>query len=221
MGVTKIRQSLATLYRLLIVSAVRKARERDHDVHTGSHDNPHSHSSKNSEKSVDNGNQLCSEVAVSNPLLQHRPHPAYPVQMNAKRKLSASTIISTVLGDHSAINVSNTLVIQSDISTPLKRTEIHLDRAEQVRAMLEPLVSALKNTGFDLHVMSSARVPATDIWLIQPLDDEKQLLLSCGELLAEQMEASVALQIDPYGQRQNDWTRQSWLSNAIRTHGCR
>jgi hypothetical protein len=97
-----------------------------------------------------------------------------------KTQVCAGDIVRGILGPDSGATISNVLVVGTDALMPLKRTEIHLEAPEQVPAVFNLLSTALQNSGFDFHSTRSFGIPATEIWLTSPLDNQKKTWLSCG-----------------------------------------
>lgn len=98
----------------------------------------------------------------------------------AKTQVCAGDVARGILGPDSGATISNVLVVRTDGSLPLKRTEIHLKASEQVPAVFNQLLTALQSSGFDFEAARISGIPATEIWLTSSLDNRKKTWLYCG-----------------------------------------
>jgi hypothetical protein len=133
------------------------------------------------------------------PERNNRQDKADPVatKVPAMKRICADDIARRVLGPDSAASISNVLVVVTEGSILLKRTEIRVDDPQQVQAVFSSLKAALESSGFDFHVTRSSVVPATEIWLTSPLNDLKMTWLSCAALIGEQMSGRDVVQGRP------------------------
>jgi hypothetical protein len=97
-----------------------------------------------------------------------------------KTQVSAGDVARGILGPDSGATISNVLVVRPDGAMPLKRTEIHLQDPEQVPAVFKLLSTALQNSGFEFRAARISGMPATEIWLTAPLDNQTKTWLFCG-----------------------------------------
>jgi hypothetical protein len=72
--------------------------------------------------------------------------------------------------------------------------EIHFADPERVPAAFTSLAATLQGSGFDLNTLENSNIPATEIWLICPLNDRNKTLLSCAARVGEQQAATVGVQ---------------------------
>lgn len=206
MRVPEIRHGLATLCRRLLISTAKDLHDENGVIQAVSHGGRSQQDSFDSETSLTT-QQLQEQAIAATTALQPKPE---------HNKASANEILKRILGEGVAMSVSNILVIQNEASAPLKRTEIHLNRAEQAAALLDPLVTALRDSGFDLQVKSSLGVPAGDIWLVCPLNGDKKISVYSRALQTEQKDSAVSLQPRWHRTRQSDWvTQSSSIATAI------
>jgi len=115
----------------------------------------------------------------------------------AKKHLSADDIAREIVRPDLGATISNVLVVGTERSTLLKRTEIRFDVPEQVVATFTSLATALQNHGFEFRAAEGADTPATEIWLTAPLDGRKQAPLSRVALIGERLAAGVAVHTGP------------------------
>ena len=211
MGLVDIAQGLATLCRRLMRAFLRK-QQRHYAVEIGNRVDPRLGRHIDS-GSIEKHHESRTEVTTA---LEDRSNHADPAKPHQNRTVNRGNLVRTMLREYSATNV---LVIQNELSTPLKRTEIHLEHPERVEIALTLLLSVLHENGCDLEVTSSSSVPETDIWLIYPLNDQRQMVVSCASCQAEHMESAI-LQTGCHGnvKGHNDCIRQSRLSNGIPGH---
>jgi hypothetical protein len=209
MRVLDIRQELATFCRRLLIGGAMNLRERNDVIQVVSRAPKSQQAPSNSETSV--GTREVQQQAIVAPS-QQRPEPE-------NNKVKANEIVNRILGGSMAARVSNILVIQNEACGPLKRMEIHMECAEQATAMLEPLVSALRDSGFDLQVKPTHSVPANDIWLVSPLNGDKTISVYSRALQTEEVVSAVTLEPRRHGIRLGDWVTQSSIANAIGGRG--
>jgi hypothetical protein len=98
----------------------------------------------------------------------------------AKTQVCAGDIARGILGPDSGATISNVLVVRTNGSLPLKRTEIHLKAPEQVPAVFNQLLTALQSSGVPFEAARISGIPATEIWLTSSLDNRKKTWLYCG-----------------------------------------
>ena len=126
--------------------------------------------------------------AASSASTQRKAEVAVDSSAPTKKHLCAGDIARGILKPDSGATISNVLVVGTNGSMPVKRTQIHFDDPDQVPAFFQLLAAALKNSGFELHPASSSGIPDSEIWLTCPLNDRKKTSLSCtgpnGERLA-------------------------------------
>jgi hypothetical protein len=137
----------------------------------------------------------CSEIDDQPPAsvepIQLRTDVAHNADAQVKQHRCATEIAAGIVVPTSGATVSNVLVIGTQDSGPLKRTKIHFDHPEQVPAMLDSLTAALEKSGFDFRTVWNPTIPATEIWLTSPLEDQKTMLLSCPVRGGEQVSTAV------------------------------
>jgi hypothetical protein len=119
----------------------------------------------------------------------------------AGKNVSPGDIARRILGANSGATISKVLVVRTDGSEPVTRTEIHFADRERVAAVFTSLAATLQSSGFDLNTLENSSIPPTEIWLTYPLNDRNKTLLSCAARVGEQQAAGVAVQSgSPRGQ---------------------
>jgi len=183
MGLREIRQSLEKLYRrFLSTGAVENGPEMNHKPESGSHAGTCDwERCQGSEQRYGIRCELNRHVAA--PASMQRKTDIAGGDTD-KRPVCASDIARGILEANSGADISNVLVIGNNGSPRLKRTEIHFDDPEQVRACFKLLEAALKSSGIDFQAAQSSEIPATEIWLTCLLEDRKKKLPS-GRALHE------------------------------------
>jgi hypothetical protein len=174
-GIREIRKQLRRLYWVSLMGTIDKVPERNQIFEGGSH-----------AAACDWEEHSISERRLEI-LCATKGRPGAPMQLKTeivdaqgKTQICASDIAQEILGPGSGATISNVLVVGTDGSMPLKRTEIHLEAPEQVPAVFNLLSTALQNSGFEFHAARSSAIPAAEIWLTSPLDNQKKTWLSCG-----------------------------------------
>jgi hypothetical protein len=137
----------------------------------------------------------CSEIHDQPPAsvepIQLRTDVAHNADAQVKQHRCATEVTAGIVVPTSGATVSNGLVIGTQDSGPLKRTKIHFAHPEQDPAMLDSLTAALEKSGFDFRTVWNPTIPATEIWLTSPLEDQKTMLLSCPVRGGEQVSTAV------------------------------
>jgi hypothetical protein len=123
--------------------------------------------------------------------IQLRTDVAHNADAQVKEHLCATEIAAGIVVPTFGATVSNVLVVGTQDSAPLKRTKIHFDHPEQVHATLDSLTAALEKSGFDFRTVWNPTIPATEIWLTSPLENQKTMLLSCPVRGGEQVSTAV------------------------------
>jgi hypothetical protein len=188
MGIREIRKQLRRLYWVSLMGTIDKVPERNQIFEAGSRAagcdwEEHGISERRLE-------MLCAT----------KGRPGAPMQLKTtivdaqgKTQICAGDIAQGILGPDSGATISNVLVVGPDGSMPLKRTEIHLEAPEQVPAVFNLLSTALQNSGFEFHAARSSAIPAAEIWLTSPLDNQKKTWLSCGANREEKIPSETAV----------------------------
>ena len=102
------------------------------------------------------------------------------VDAQGKTQICASDIAQGILGPDSGATISNVLVVGTDGSMPLKRTEIHLEAPRASPGYVQPIIDSSAEQRIRVPRRSSSAIPAAEIWLTSPLDNRKKTWLSCG-----------------------------------------
>jgi len=146
------------------------------------------------------------KAASSAPMRRKTDNPARD-SASAGRNVSPGDIVR-ILGANSGATVSKVLVVGTDGSEPVTRTEIHFADRERVPAAFTSLAATLQSSGFDLNTLENSSIPAAEIWLTYPLNDRNKTLLSCAARAGEQQAAAVAVQSgSPRGQTEQSRVR--------------
>jgi hypothetical protein len=142
-------------------------------------------------------------IASSAPMRWKADKPAR-ASASAGKNVSPGDIARKILGASSGATISRVLVVGTDGSEPVTRTEIHFADRERVPAVFTSLAATLQSSGFDLNTLENSSIPAAEIWLTYPLNDRNKTLLSCAALAGEQQAAAVDVPSgSPRGQTDN------------------
>ncbi|HEY2915551.1 MAG TPA: hypothetical protein VGK21_19445 [Candidatus Angelobacter sp.] len=132
-------------------------------------------------------------TALSTPMRRKTDKPAC-ASASADKNVSPGDIARRILGANSEVTINKVLVVGTGGSESITRTEIHFADPEQIPAAFTSLAATLQSSGFDLNTLENSSIPATEIWLICPLNDRNKTLLSCAARVGEQQAAAVAAQ---------------------------
>lgn len=182
MGLREIRKRLKTLWDSLI-GTVEKMPERNQIPSSGSHAAAYDWEEYGvSERRLEIPCESNGHDPASSALMERQAEIAVGGSAKDKTQVSAGDVARGILGPDSGATITNVLVVRPDGSMPLKRTEIHLQDPEQVPAVFNLLSTALQNRGFEFRAARISGLPATEIWLTSPLDNQKQTWLFCGAI---------------------------------------
>jgi hypothetical protein len=132
-------------------------------------------------------------VALSAPM-RWKTDKAARASASAGKNVSPADIARRILGANSGATISKVLVVGTDGSEPVTRTEIHFADRERVPAVFTSLAATLQSSGFDLNTLENSSIPPTEIWLTYPLNDRNKTSLSCASRVGEQQAPAVAVQ---------------------------
>jgi hypothetical protein len=195
MRLREIRHHLGKLNWLRLSGRSASLPERHEVFECGSHDAAGDHKQRKvPERRLEvrhaaNGRGASSSARKTEP-------PARP--RSAARIVSPANIIRGILDGTVGAAITNILVVGRNGSKPLKRVEIHFDDAKRVPGTLSSLATALESSGADFNTLQDSSIPATEIWLTYPLDDQiddrKKIVLSCATLAREEQVTGFAFQ---------------------------
>jgi hypothetical protein len=115
------------------------------------------------------------------------------------QRLSPSAIAREVVAPNSQAKITNILVLGTQKSVPLKRTELRFAGPQEVFAALNALGAALQRNGVEFRTVRNPGMPHSEIWLTSPLHDGGKTLLFCAVTATEQTGEFAAAQAGSTG----------------------